>query len=109
LRRRDGRRTAHRARFGAFCLIYWFISGLAYAAFSAVVLEAIGLGAAATKYSLFASLSNMPIQYMTLVNGWAHTRWGTGGMLLTEALVGVVAVLLFLFVTTLRRDDPAFR
>jgi MFS transporter, PAT family, beta-lactamase induction signal transducer AmpG len=95
--------------YGAFCLIYWFISGLAYAAFSAVVLEAIGLGAAATKYSLFASLSNMPIQYMTLVDGWAHARWGTGGMLLTEALVGVVAVLVFLGVATLRRHDPAFR
>jgi PAT family beta-lactamase induction signal transducer AmpG len=84
--------------YGVFCLVYWFISGLAYAAFSAVVLEAIGLGAAATKYSLFASLSNMPIQYMTLVDGWAHTRWGTGGMLLTEALIGVVAVLIFLAV-----------
>lgn len=88
--------------YGAFCLIYWFISGLAYAAFSAVVLEAIGLGAAATKYSLFASLSNMPIQYMTLVNGWAHTRWGTGGMLLTEALIGGVAVLVFLGVAAAR-------
>jgi len=89
--------------YSAFCLVYWFISGLCYAAFSAVVLEAIGLGAAATKYSLFASLSNMPIQYMTLVDGWAHTRWGTGGMLLTEALVGVLAVLVFLGVAAASR------
>jgi MFS transporter, PAT family, beta-lactamase induction signal transducer AmpG len=92
--------------YSAFCLLYWFISGLAYAAFSAVVLEAIGLGAAATKYSLFASLSNMPIQYMTLVDGWAHTRWGTGGMLLIEALVGLAAVLVFLAVSMKVRKAP---
>ena len=49
--------------------------------FSAVVLEAIGLGAAATKYNVFASLSNMPIAYMTLRGGWAHGRWSVGGML----------------------------
>jgi PAT family beta-lactamase induction signal transducer AmpG len=61
-----------------------------------VVLEAIGLGAAATKYNLFASLSNMPIAYMTLVAGWAHTRWGAGGMLHTEAVIGVLAILLFI-------------
>ena len=57
-----------------FVLIYAFITGLAYASFSAVVLEAIGGGAAATKYSMFASLSNAPIAYMTLVIGWAHTQ-----------------------------------
>ena len=79
-----------------FTTIYSFISGLTYAAFSAVVLEAIGLGAAATKYNLFASLSNMPIAYMTLVAGWAHTRWGAGGMLYTEAVIGTLAILLFI-------------
>src|SRR5207237_203856 len=40
-----------------FVLLYAFITGFAYAGFSAVVLEAIGGGAAATKYSVFASLS----------------------------------------------------
>jgi hypothetical protein len=34
-----------------------------------VIVDAIGLGAAATKYNVFASLSNMPIAYMTLVAG----------------------------------------
>ena len=57
-----------------FTLIYAFITGLTFAGFSAFVLEAMGLGAAATKYSLFASLSNMPIAYMTSVDGWAYER-----------------------------------
>ena len=62
----------------AFTTAYAFITGLTYAGFTAFVLEAMGLGAAATKYSLFASLSNFPIMYMTTVDGHAHTRWGPG-------------------------------
>jgi len=79
-----------------FVTLYWFITGLTYAAFSAVVLEAIGLGAAATKYNVFASLSNMPIAYMTLVDGWAHTRWGATAMLEAEAAICLTAIVVFI-------------
>ncbi|HEV3241216.1 MAG TPA: MFS transporter [Casimicrobiaceae bacterium] len=85
----------------AFTLTYAFINGLTYAAFSAVALEAIGLGAAATKYNLFASLSNIPIGYMTAADGWAAARWGTAGMLYIEAAVGVLALLVFVAVAAL--------
>ncbi len=78
-----------------FTMAYAVVNGFNYAAFSAVALEAIGRGAAATKYSLFASLSNMPIGYMTAVDGWAAARWGAGGMLRVEAAVGILAVLFF--------------
>jgi len=80
----------------AYVMLYAFISGLTYAAFSAVVLEAIGHGAAATKYNVFASLSNMPIAYMTLVEGWAHTRWGASTMLWTEAGICMAAIVFFM-------------
>jgi PAT family beta-lactamase induction signal transducer AmpG len=90
-----------------FTLLYAFISGLTYAGFSAVVLEAIGLGAAATKYNLFASLSNIPIGYMTAVNGWAAARWGAGGMLYIEAVVGVLALLVFVAVAVLSAKPRA--
>ena len=85
--------------FITFTTAYAFIQGLSYAGFSAVVLEAIGLGAAATKYTLFASLSNMPIMYVTLIDGAAHTRWGSAGMLCTEALIGVVGLAVFIAAT----------
>jgi MFS family permease len=78
-----------------FTLVYALITGLTYAGFSAVVLEAIGRGAAATKYNVFASLSNIPIAYMTVADGWARTRWNEGAMLYIEAGVGVAALLLF--------------
>jgi MFS family permease len=80
----------------AFVSLYWFITGLTYAAFSAVVLEAIGLGAAATKYNVFASLSNTPIAYMTLVDGWAHTHGGAGAMLEAEAAICLTGILVFM-------------
>lgn len=88
----------------AYVLLYAFISGLTYAAFSAVVLEAMGLGAAATKYNLFASLSNMPIAYITLVDGWAHTRWGASTMLCAEAAVGVAAIGVFMIAAVIARN-----
>jgi MFS family permease len=86
-----------------FVIAYAFIGGLTYAGFSAVVLEAIGMEAAATKYSLFASLSNAPIAYMTLVDGWAHTRWGASEMLYTEAAIGVAGLVVFFAVVILTR------
>jgi predicted MFS family arabinose efflux permease len=81
--------------FVVFTTLYAFITGLTYAGFSAFVLEAMGLGAAATKYSAFASLSNTPIAYMTSLDGWAHARWGAGGMLLTEAAMGAAGLVVF--------------
>ena len=97
------------AMYVVFTLLYALIQGLTYAGFTAVVLETIGLGAAATKYNLYASLSNMPIAYMTLVDGWAHTRWGAAGLLNVEAAIGVVGIVVFVGVAMAlpRRALPA--
>jgi len=35
----------------------------------------------------------MPITYMTLIEGQAQARWGSGGMLVTEAVLGVAGVV----------------
>lgn len=79
-----------------FTSLYALITGLTYAGFTAFVLEAMGKGAAATKYNVFASLSNTPIYYMTRIDGWAHTRWGPVGMLHTEAAFGLAGLAAFL-------------
>ena len=84
--------------FVAFTLAYGLINGLAYAGFTAVTLEAIGLGAAATKYTVFASLSNLPIGYMTFVDGWVQTHWGSGAMLCAEAGICLTSLLAFVLV-----------
>jgi MFS transporter, PAT family, beta-lactamase induction signal transducer AmpG len=84
-----------------FTSLYALITGLTYAGFTAFVLEAMGTGAAATKYNVFASLSNTPIYYMTLIDGRAHARWGASGMLDTEATLCLLGMVLFLGVAAL--------
>jgi len=74
---------------------YAFTAGLTYAAFSAFTLEAIGKGAAATKYNALASLSNVPIYYMTMIDGRAHDRWNSAGMFFTESAFAVTAAIIF--------------
>jgi MFS family permease len=88
--------------------LYAVITGLTYAGFTAFVLEAIGTGAAATKYNVFASLSNAPIYYMTLIDGWAYTRRGATGMLNTEAAICILGMVLFVaMVAVVNKLKPA--
>jgi hypothetical protein len=89
-----------------FTSAYSVITGFTYAGFSAVVLEAIGTGAAATKYNVYAALSNMPIYYMTEIDGVAHTRWGPSGMLFAEAVMCVVGLVVFAGVVAVVRRRP---
>lgn len=88
-------------------LAYALFCGMAYAAFSAVVLLAIGRGAASTKYATLSSLGNLPVVYMTASNGWIHDRFGTAWMLHWEALVAIVCIALALVV--LRWINPPRR
>ena len=89
--------------FVSFTCVYAFVMGFCYAAFGAVVLETIGAGAAATKYNLLAGISNAPIAYQTLVDGWGHDHWGASGLLYVEAICGVAAVALFFIVAAAAR------
>jgi PAT family beta-lactamase induction signal transducer AmpG len=76
-------------------LVYAFGVGLAYAAFTALVLDAMGVGSGATKYNVFASLSNFPLWWLGLLLGVIAEKWGAPRMLFTEAALGVVGVLVF--------------
>jgi uncharacterized membrane protein YfcA len=78
-----------------FSLAYAFTIGLAYAAFTALVLVAMGAGSGATKYSIFASLSNFPIWWLGLVLGSLADKGGPRTMLVGEAAFGVLGVALF--------------
>jgi hypothetical protein len=79
----------------AWSLIYAFAIGLSYAAFTAFVLDAMGAGSGATKYNVYASLSNFPIWWLGLLLGVVAQRWGARAMLLVEAGFGVVSVVVF--------------
>jgi PAT family beta-lactamase induction signal transducer AmpG len=88
---------------------YALSTGLTYAGFSAFVLEAIGKGAAATKYNVFASLSNAPIYYMIYIDEWAHKKWSAFGMLNIEAIMGLLGMIMFItiFVSVNKMKPPA--
>jgi hypothetical protein len=85
-------------------LAYAVVTGMAFAAFTGFVLEVIGAGAAATKYNMFAALSNTPITYMGLVLAWAVGRFGARGMLVTESLAGVAGISVLVVVALLLRE-----
>jgi len=89
--------------------VYTFSTGLTYAAFSSFVLEAIGKGAAATKYNALASLSNVPIYYMTRIDGWSNDRWGSNKMFFLESGIAVTAAGVFMLLAKAllrRRESP---
>jgi len=87
--------------YAVFTLAYQFGSGLAYGAFTGFVLEAIGRGAVATKYNALASLSNIPIWYMTEIDGWASEKWNPDVMLWVDAASEIAGVVVFLTIAWL--------
>lgn len=81
--------------FLMFATLYNGAVGLSYGAYSAVTLEAIGQGAAGTKFNLISSISNVPILVVVLIEGWAQTRWGSGAMLIAETVLGVAGIAVY--------------
>jgi MFS family permease len=78
-----------------FSVLYNALLGACYSAYSAVVLEVIGRGAAATKFNLMASVANVPVTFMPIVDGVLHDRHGTNAMFYGEAGLAVAACVLF--------------
>jgi PAT family beta-lactamase induction signal transducer AmpG len=79
-------------QYAAWVLFYAVSLGMANASFSAIVLNAIGRGAASTKYAIMSSAGNVPCVYMTAFDGWAYDRWRGTGMLNAEAGISLLCV-----------------
>jgi len=79
-------------------LLYTFGIGMINAAFSSVILFAVGKKNTATKYALLASFGNLPVVYMTAWNGWIHDQFNSRIMLLVEGAVGICFVLMFMII-----------
>ncbi len=84
--------------YAIFTLAYQFGGGVAYGTFTGFVLDVIGKGAAATKYNALASLSNIPILYMTKLDGWASASHGPVNMLFVDAGSEIAAIAFFIVV-----------
>jgi hypothetical protein len=79
-----------------FALLYATFQGAAMAAFSAFVLETIGLGAAATKYNILASIANFAVKYMIRLDGSFHTHYGANGLLYGDAVATFASIVVLL-------------
>jgi PAT family beta-lactamase induction signal transducer AmpG len=76
------------ALFGEF-----LFQALSFAIQIGIVFEAIGTNnpLAATTFAFLAAATNIPMTYLTLVDGRAYAAAGIRGMLFTDALIGVLA------------------
>ena len=80
------------AFYAAGVLVYNFFQGINYAAFGALQFEIVGPNnpLAATQMALLAAALNVPITYMTAVDGHFHTAHGLSGMLAIDAGASIV-------------------
>ncbi|HEX3374755.1 MAG TPA: MFS transporter [Edaphobacter sp.] len=96
--------------FGA--TLYLFTIGACYALFTAVVLEFLGQSGrtGCGRYSIINSLGNVPVVYMTALDGRGGKLWGARGLAATDAVVGGIgaAILLAYFLTRKSTVAPAF-
>jgi MFS family permease len=94
---------------------YALAAGFAYAAFTALELDVLGRRphAAGTAYSLLGASGNLPITYMTWLDGVAYKRAGTFGLMGVDTLAnGLGAIFLLIFAGSIarrwmRQTEPA--
>ena len=96
-------------------LTYYFLAGLCYGTFTAMVLEVVGAAdaGASTRYTLFTAAANVAIAYVTWFDGkgsvWFEQRHGAGlgprGLLYTDAALNLIGI--FVLLSLLRLLRPA--
>jgi MFS family permease len=84
---------------------YSVSAGFAYAVFTAMVLDIVGRRkhAAASGYAILNSAGNLPIVYMTWLDGLGYQHWGARGLMATDAAAnggfGIVLLLVAIFLS----------
>ena len=91
--------------------LYLFTIGACYAMFTAVVLEFLGQSgkSGSGRYSIINSLGNIPVAYMTVLDGRGGKLWGARGVAGTDAVIGTIGavILLAYFLTRKPAKLPA--
>jgi len=95
--------------FALGVLVYNFFTGINYTSFSALTYEIVGTAnpLAATQIALLTASANLPISYMTAIEGHVHTTHGLTGMLVVDAVTTILvgSVLLIVFHQMKRRQS----
>ncbi len=89
-------------------VLYLFTVGACYALFTAVVLEFLGVSgkSGSSRYAIINSLGNLPLAYMSYLDGRAYAHWGPRGEPGLDAAMSAVGgtLLLAFFVFRRRRN-----
>jgi PAT family beta-lactamase induction signal transducer AmpG len=85
--------------------LYLFTVGTCYALFTGVVLEFLGRSGktGSGRYSIINSLGNVPVVYMTALDGRGGKLWGARGLAGTEAVLGAIGPAILLVYFLLRK------
>lgn len=92
------------ALFAVGVLGYALFIGAGFAAYSAIVLDAIGRRSGATNFNLMSALSNIPLAVMTAFDGWMVDAHGVNAMLYGELWLQALAAAGFVLVMLLTRQ-----
>ena len=86
-------------------VLYLFSIGICYALFTGVILEFLGESgkSGGARYSIINSLGNLPVAYMSYVDGRGYAHWGARGMPAIDALLSVTAATSLLIYFLLHR------
>jgi MFS transporter, PAT family, beta-lactamase induction signal transducer AmpG len=95
-------------------VLYLFTIGAAYALFTAVVLEFLGISgkSGSSRYAIINSLGNLPVAYMSFIDGRGYALWGPRGEPAVDALLsafGGTALLTYFVLSrhsSAKKSDP---
>jgi len=76
-------------------LAYTFVNGAVFVGFTACVLDAMGVDAAATKYNLYASLSNFPTWWLGIALAVVADHYSARSALVVEAAAAGGALVIY--------------
>lgn len=79
-------------------VLFLFTIGVGYALFTAVALEFLGGSgkSGSSRYAIINSLGNVPVSYMSFVDGRGYALWGPRGMPAMDAMLSGAAAMLLL-------------
>jgi len=83
--------------------VYAVAAGFGWAIYTALVLDVVGDGhqAAAAPWAILNSAGNVPIAYMTWLDGVGYKHWGVRGLMGVDAAANLSAALILLLVAAL--------
>jgi PAT family beta-lactamase induction signal transducer AmpG len=97
----------HPATYYVGTTLFLFTMGSANALFTAVILEFLGHSgkSGSSRYSIINGLGNLPVAYMSAIDGFGYGRWGARGLCGTDFIVGTIGGSLLLAHFLMHRHD----